>query len=397
MKKLSKQLFKLLRLHSPSGKEWGVQRYLLRILQDTMDKVDTDGYGNILAEKKYGDSDYTVLLSAHMDTVAREQPDPKWRKNKSEIFTASRSALGGDDKCGVAAHLAVIRALNKGTKFNGTVKICFSREEEIGCVGASEAVKRNKWWFEDVDSVIVIDRRGADNIVTGSGWERFCSSEYAHFWMDMAEKVGFKAVPQEGSISDTMIFSEMGLNGVNLSAGYYNAHTEHEFIVIEELKRTVNWVVEAFENFEQYGKFPDFEYTDPRMNQYSGYLTGASGYKYKEELHDVLPYLDRVNYCDNCGTDHDWKDLWYTQADTLVCSPCVNEHDLNVQTLRPAHDTLLLIELEEWGIELTDKVLDDLWYAGEFRGEDEPTGVSLAKESDWELVQKFLNSMESED
>lgn len=161
MRKLTKQLFKLLKLHSPSGSEWGVIQYLIPVLRDTMDSFHVDSYGNLYAEKKYGDSGYTVLLSSHMDTVANHQPDPRWRKHKTEIYNANgNSALGGDDKCGIAAHLAVIRLMNRQTDFKGTLKVCFSREEEYGCVGAGKAVTLRPEWFADIDAAIVIDRRG---------------------------------------------------------------------------------------------------------------------------------------------------------------------------------------------------------------------------------------------
>lgn len=316
MKKLNKQLFKLLRLHSPSGKEWQVRKYLLPILQSTMDNVFTDDYGNLYAEKKFGDSDYTVLFSSHMDTVAHKQPIPQWRKNKTEIFTTSGSALGGDDKCGIACFLTVIREMNKTTKFTGTLKVIFSREEEVGCVGASRAVKLTPDWFKDVKACVVVDRRGGDNIVTGTWGDNFCSDDYAQFWVKMANKVGFKAIPQDGSISDTMIFSELGINGVNLSAGYYEAHTKDEYIKIDELKRTIQWVYTAM-NHVQKQEFPKFEYRDDayKLDYWSNkYYTSSN----------TSRVWDRWVVCDMCRFEWEEDEMMIDKDGLHICPDCVN-------------------------------------------------------------------------
>lgn len=317
MKKLQRQLFKLLRLHSPSGKEGGVCKYLRPALEATMDHVFVDTYGNLYAEKKYGDTPYTVLLSAHMDTVAREQPNPTWRKNKTEIYTTSNSALGGDDKCGIAAHLAVIREMNRGTTFTGTLKVCFSREEEIGCVGAANAVKLTPEWFKDINACIVIDRRGGEDIVTSCGYyEQFCSDEYGKFWEEMGKKMDQSFHPKvtAGSISDTMIFSELGINGVNLSAGYYNAHSKDEYIKIDELKRTVKWVLIAMNHIQNH-VFPSFTYEVESKPVYSWRDYTSKKYTYSK-------VWDKWVTCDWCRFEWEESEMVITSQGEHICPEC---------------------------------------------------------------------------
>lgn len=307
MRKLNKQLFKLLRLHSPSGNERSVIRYVFPILKVTLDKVWIDSYGNVLGEKKYGDSPTEVLLSAHMDTVAGVQPHPKYRKNKTEIYNEHQlSALGGDDKCGIAAILAIIREMNRHTRFTGTLKVCLSREEEVGCVGAEEAVRINPEFFKTIDAAIVLDRRGNKDIVTGMGYAKFCSEEYGEFWEDMAQKVGFTALTTKGSISDTMVFSELGINGVNLSVGYYNAHMPTEYIRLQDLQRTICWVLKAFDHIEKYIPFPSFEY-----EKYSG----DDSWFYNSDVQLVT--------CENCLLDVDVTETYMYREYTL-CLNCMD-------------------------------------------------------------------------
>lgn len=311
MKKLPSELHHLLSIHSPSGREFGVVKYVLPRLKKTMDSVTIDTYGNILAETKLGDDPYTILLSAHMDTVARHRPKPKWRKG-NEIYTQSNSALGGDDKCGIAVILAVLRNMRR-TKFSGTVKVIFSREEEIGCVGASRAVDLNPKWFEGITSSIVIDRRGADNVVIGSGFENFCSPEYGTFWEEMSYEVGFTGKQVEGTISDTMVFSELGINGVNLSAGYYNAHTKQEYIKVDETIQTAKWVLAGLDCIQEwvytYGDFPAFEYQLPQYSKYGSYTSAyLDEWNAKYKIDDV--YFDTCDFC--------WQEV---PEDTLTVTP----------------------------------------------------------------------------
>lgn len=319
MKKLQRQLFKLLRLHSPSGQEAGVRKYLLPILGATMDNVFMDSYGNLYAKKKYGPSNYQVLFSAHMDTVATNPPVPQWRKNKTEIFTTSGSALGGDDKCGIAAFLAIIREMNRETKFNGTLKVIFSRQEEQGCVGASQAVDLNPKWFEDIDTCIVIDRRGGDDIVTGCWSEKFCSQEYGEFWEQMGKKLDptFKPWAVEGSISDTMIFSEKGINGVNLSAGYYSPHTKDEYIKIDELKRTIRWVLVAMDEIHNH-KFPSFKYYSDDVSHWSS----NKYYTSKSTTSCGTYFTKKWVVCDWCRMEWEDDEMVVTSQGEHVCPDC---------------------------------------------------------------------------
>src|SRR5690606_8667351 len=125
-----------------------------------------------------------------------------------------------------------------------------SREEEIGCVGAG---KIRPDWYVDVDLAIVVDRRGSRDIVVGCGIA-FCSDEVGYFMEDASRMADMDYKATEGGISDAMVFAENGINSINVSAGYYNEHTENEYVVISEMKDTVKLILQVIAIVNQFYK-----------------------------------------------------------------------------------------------------------------------------------------------
>lgn len=252
MKKMKKQLINLLNIHATSGNEAPVRKYLKPILTNLMDVVKVDSYGNLLAEKKCGNGNgATVLLSAHMDTVKGVLADRKLIITEDGIIMSNKGALGADDRAGIAIILTVLRNLNK-LNFNGTIKVAFSREEEIGCVGAS---KIDPNWYKDVDLAIVVDRRGNRDIVVGCCGMAFCSDSVGYFMEDVAKLVDmpdWKCV--EGGISDAIVFAEHGINSINLSAGYMNEHTANEYVSLKDMRNTVRLILQTIAVINQFYK-----------------------------------------------------------------------------------------------------------------------------------------------
>ncbi len=260
MRNFKQELYELLSIKAPSGMERKVARYLRPKLEELCDNVFQDDYGNLLAEKSVGDGKgATVVLSAHMDTVNDVRKGRQVLFNeRTQRFTSSKGILGADDRAGIAIILAVLRNLDKST-FNGTIKVCFSREEEIGCVG-SEKIPFD--FYKDANLAIVVDRRGSRDIVTGCGeMYGFCSPAVGAFFEDVSGllDMDWKAVP--GGISDAYTFSGNGIHSVNLSAGYMNEHTADEYVDIRHSRDTVNLILQALgvinSQYHKFGKVPE--------------------------------------------------------------------------------------------------------------------------------------------
>jgi tripeptide aminopeptidase len=194
-----------------------------------------DRKGNLLGFVELGDGP-TVLLSAHLDTV-EEIVEGREIIEENSILRSSEGILGADDRAGVAAILAILSRVNK-TNFRGTLKVAFTVEEEIGCLG-SRSIDQD--FIEDVDAAIVIDRRGNRDIVTSwSNYVPFCPEEYGRLFEKAGQLAGmddWKITP--GGISDAMVFAEYGIPSVNLSAGYQNEHKETETVNYRSTFETV--------------------------------------------------------------------------------------------------------------------------------------------------------------
>lgn len=241
MKYMKSQLIQLLKIQAPSGQEHKVVKYTKPILEKLCDKVWVDHYGNLLAEKVVGSGEgATVILSAHMDSVSNIQRGRKVVE-KDGVFSSTKGVLGADDRAGMAIILAVLRNIEK-TGFDGVLKLAFPREEEIGCVGSG---KINPAWIQGADLAMVVDRRGNNDIVVGNFYQAFCSTEVGKFFQECSEMLDSDWEPCEGGISDACTYSELGVHSVNLSAGYMNEHMETEYVVFEDMKKTVNLMLQS--------------------------------------------------------------------------------------------------------------------------------------------------------
>lgn len=260
MTKMKSQLIELLQIHGISGQEDDICDYLYQELYDEMDTVEIDVHGNLLAEKNYGNGDSeeaVILLSAHMDTVFAVLPNRRLIV-EDDIIHSDRGALGADDRAGIAIILEVIRQLREGD-FNGKLKVAFSREEEIGCIG-SQSMSTD--WLHDIDLAIVVDRRANRDIVIGNVIA-FCSDEVGEFMEYVADTLNQSDwACVEGGMSDAAIFATRGINTVNLSAGYYDEHTAKESVSLLNMEDTVGLIMQALKlvevHYHSFGQVPDY-------------------------------------------------------------------------------------------------------------------------------------------
>lgn len=191
-----------------------------------------------------------VMLVAHLDTVHHE-PVREICKTKSGNILMSPQGIGGDDRCGVYALNAVYEQSN--------VKpwLLFTCDEEVGGVGAEQFCLKHQGKklpkeLDELKLIIEIDRKGRNDAVYYD-----CANE--EFEKYITDK-GFKT--QFGSFSDiSYVAPELGAAAVNLSSGYYNAHTQHEYINRKHLNKTVQKVIEIVADAAK-PDFPRYEYVE---------------------------------------------------------------------------------------------------------------------------------------
>lgn len=222
----------------------------LKPTQKTLFKMLRKMYGNnaYVSEKNFilVQGDAPIMLLAHLDTVHSE-PVRTICKSKDKNILMSPQGIGGDDRCEVYA-LVKIHELAPKKPW-----LLFTCDEEVGGLGANNFCLMHKHGKlpEGVDKLkclVEINRKGScDAVYYDCGnleFERYVTGK------------GF--VTSYGSFSDiSVIAPELGVAAVNLSSGYYNAHTQHEYIVRSELENTIEQVVEmvadaAKDNFPKY-------------------------------------------------------------------------------------------------------------------------------------------------
>lgn len=178
-----------------------------------------------------------IMLVAHMDTV-HEVPVTDICATEDGNILMSPQGIGGDDRCGVYA-LASVYQKSKVKPW-----LLFTCDEEVGGIGASTFAAAYTAGLlpeglKEIKCIVEIDRKGScDAVYYDCG-----NNEFEDYITGKGFKTNF------GSFSDiSVIAPTMGVAAVNLSSGYYNAHTLHEFICLAELEETIRKVISIVED-----------------------------------------------------------------------------------------------------------------------------------------------------
>lgn len=207
--------------------------------------VSADGY-------VYAQGDFPVLLVAHLDTVHHKATKKEdLRYNLESMAVGSINGIGGDDRCGVYMIFEIIK------KFNCSVVFC--EDEEIGMVGANKFAKSALAKSLSFNYIIEFDRKGNNDAV-------FYDCDNPEF-EDFITKEFFKTA--YGTFTDICkIAPALKCAAVNLSCGYYKAHTVSEYVVLPEMERVIT---EACKILERTTENDKFEYIEFKYSGYGGY------------------------------------------------------------------------------------------------------------------------------
>lgn len=220
------------------------------------------GYENIKNRNGYlyAKGEHPVLLVAHMDTVHLESVKEIYY-NKGRVY--SPQGIGGDDRCGIYMIMDIINELK--------CHVLFTEDEEVGCVGASKFIKTSQYKELPVNYIVEFDRKGSNDAV-------FYECDNQDFMEFITEEGKGFFKENWGSCSDiSYIAPYLGVAAVNLSCGYYEAHTSKEYVVLAEMKKAIaeakkiikKEVEKPFEYIEMlYGS--KFDY-DSYYDYYDGY------------------------------------------------------------------------------------------------------------------------------
>lgn len=219
-----------------------------------------------------------IMLIAHLDTVHKDPVRDLCASSDGNVLM-SPQGVGGDDRCGV---YALTRLYDEAR-----VKpwLLFTCGEEIGGLGAHDFAEdyRNGKLNKNLKSIrllVELDRKGRNEAVYYD-----CDNP------DLEAYITSKGYQTDfGTYSDiSTIAPVMGVAAVNLSAGYYNAHTLHEYInrthLDESIAKVSLIVADAAKK-----DFPKFEYIAAAYDPYRwGYPYEVKMEKYFDDVPDSVP------------------------------------------------------------------------------------------------------------
>lgn len=238
-----------------------VKTYMQKYLSSKKYKVvNKDGY-------LYAKGTVPVLLVAHMDTVHKEIC--KKILIGDDGIISSPQGIGGDDRCGIFIIMNIVQDLNC------SVLLC--EDEETGGNGARKFTKSEYINDLDVNYIIEFDRKGNNDAV-------FYSCDNKDFTKFVTETTGFKEA--FGTFSDISVVAPAAkIAAVNLSCGYYNAHTLNEYVKINEMlntikvaKKLIKTESDAFEYVARQYKNYNYYYG----NSFNDYYGRNKGYNSKQ-------------------------------------------------------------------------------------------------------------------
>ena len=259
--------------------------------------LESLGYEEVISEDGflYAKGDIPVLLTAHMDTVHKENVKDYYEyydSVKKQHILSSPQGIGGDDRCGIYMILDIARTHK--------CSVLFCEDEEIGGVGSKKFCETeyiNE--LSELKYMIELDRKNGTDAV-------FYHCDSDKFTKFIEDNTGYKKA--WGSFSDiSNLAPKAGVAAVNLSCGYYNAHTTNEYVIVEEMLNTIKVVkdllgveCEQFEyvkeeyyygGYKGYGNYGSY-------SSYGGY--GSYGSRYSDR------YYGR--YCDSYDDYDDYDE-----------------------------------------------------------------------------------------
>lgn len=236
--------------------------------------------------------DVPALLVAHLDTVHKETVREICISDNGNLIM-SPQGIGGDDRCGVFSLMEIYKESPQKPW------LLFTCDEETGGNGALAFCSAYAKGFlspalAQIKMIIELDRKGQDDAV-------FYDCDNKEF-EDYITRKGFQT--NFGSFSDiSYIAPDLGVAAVNLSCGYYNAHTLHEYINIEHMNSTINKVLDIISEADS-PDIPQFEYIEAKYDwNWKGYTKtyypsdtiplSSIPESIREEYIDLLDYYTR--------------------------------------------------------------------------------------------------------
>jgi len=259
-------------------------------------RVRFDQSGNLWFER--GIASLYPLIVAHTDTVQNVNFDKVFYEKNGKILGKigkKQTGIGADDKNGIYIALRLIE------KTNVPLKCLFTFGEESGAIGANAVDVCD---FNNVAYMLEFDRKGSSDIID------YGSNDFLSDVCGIAKPFGYREC--QGVFTDVTVLSELTeISAVNLSCGYYYAHTQQEYTVLAEMNNAIRLGVELITRLD--GRYPyvvqSYNWREPDYINQCAECGKTASLKWSIHYGDYLcpdcyTYFDKLGYKDN------W-DKWY--------------------------------------------------------------------------------------
>ena len=244
-------LKEVLSVPSKTYKEDLMVEFLVNWLTENNIEHYVDEHKNVYAIKQesplIAPDFYFPCVVSHTDTVheidvinIREEMLPNAQKDIKLSYKAYNdndepTGIGGDDKCGVFACLTLLKELPY-------LKAAFFVSEETGCHGSKKAREE---FFQNVGYAIQFD--APENwMITEKCFGQVLFDRESDFF-NVCDKI-----LTEGMDNNRMQYmvhpytdvyalrGKFDFSCINFSIGYYNYHTKHEYVVVEDVFKGID-------------------------------------------------------------------------------------------------------------------------------------------------------------
>lgn len=254
------KLFKsILEVQSYSGKVERMTKLISGIAK-SLGAVVTIDKGNVYVTKGKPLAEGYPCIVAHTDTVHEIVPDGQFKVSYDYTnrivygynpVLKNFTGIGGDDKVGIYIALAAVQEF-------GSIKACFFRDEEIGCVGSGLA---NISFFSDCMYILQCDRRGNADFVTSISGTEISSSDFQNAVSGIIAQHGYKFAKGMTTDVGKLTQLDVGISCANMSCGYYNPHQPEEIIDVDDVNNTKDMVFKIISNVQNKYPFTAPKYT----------------------------------------------------------------------------------------------------------------------------------------
>jgi tripeptide aminopeptidase len=367
-------LIRTMQVQSESFKTKRMERFIIKELSKMNLKHKKDSYGNIYVTK--GKANLYPTMVCHIDTVHKINDNIEVVQIEDKLLAIDKSnmkryGIGGDDKVGIYITLRLLQTFDN-------FKAVFFLDEEVGCKGSSEA---EFTFFDDSTIVLECDRRGIDDFVTSISGTKLSDDKLLNDIDDILKKYDRKKV--NGGITDVGEIAEKNkVQVANMSCGYYDPHSDNEYIVITEVESTLDMCHEILLRTE----FKRYEIDlENRVSYYRGVSYGGYGeygvyggydswdndyimdYDYDEKEYKIGNFKTTCE-CPECGDN----EVWYEEeTEDYFCLSCNQYVEVDEYEVQPDVDFMYEASNEEL-LEVDDLLYDMHLSDNEFKKNVEP-------------------------